>query len=844
MFLLTRSTAPTTVSASGSASPETGRGSGQPGASGQEIDFRFLPALTQPIVPPSPTPAAPTPKGSLAVSLNEDLRASTNGARVWVSWTGPGGTPVTSGASITTGVDGDPLRALAIASGAKRILRPAKTGHDYVYHLAVAGPAGSVTSSATAAFRVRMIDDHEAAIAYTGTWAAAGYRGYLGQSARYSASPGSAATLTFTGRSVAWIGPVGPGRGTASVQVDGANAATVSLAAAHFEPRRVLFVRSWSDSAPHLLRITVVGRQGGPVAIDSFTLLGPPERQPVEPTPEPTPTPDATLPDARLPIRAAFYYGWYPEAWQQQGRSPYSNFHARAGAYDSSDVTLLAGQIQAMRYGRIDASIASWWGPGTRTDGRMSQLLATAHGTGLAWAINDEVEEVADPDVATIAAAIGYIGEHYAKDPAYLRIGGRFVVFVGAGSDDRCALAARWTEANAHRAYLVLPAVPGYAGCADQPDQWYASDPTQADQRVGTSSYAISPGFWRPGEDAKLGRDLTRWSGSVRAMVESGAAFQLINSFNQWGDGSSVESAVEWASSSGFGGYLDALQLDGSITGAGPSGPPPTSGQPDPVLVGAGAIASCGSTNDEATAQILSTVAGTVFTVGDNAFDSGTIEEFRTCYGPSWGAFRDRTRPAAGNREYLTTDAAGYFAYFGSAAGAPGKGYYAYNLGRWRIYVLNSNCSKVGGCGVGSPQETWLRNDLRTHPKACIGAYWQAARFSSGRFVDDGRMQPFWQDLYDHGAEFVINGHDHNYQRYAPMTPAGTVDRVQGIREFIVGTGGNGHTSLGSPAARREAASDEAYGVLRMTLHASGYEWQFLATATAPFEDAGAESCH
>jgi hypothetical protein len=478
----------------------------------------------------------------------------------------------------------------------------------------------------------------------------------------------------------------------------------------------------------------------------------------------------------------------------------------------------------------------------------MPGLLTAARGSGLSWAVNDEVEEVKDLDSDAIAETLRYIADHYANDPAYLRIDGRFVVFVGAAADDGCAMVERWTSANTMRAYLVLPAVPGYAGCASQPDQWYASDPTVADQQAGSSSYAISAGFWRSGEPARLQRDTGRWATSIRAMISSGSRLQLVGTFNQWGDGSSVESASEWASASGYGSYLDALHENGA-NGPSASSPPPGGGPSaspgDPVLVGAGAIASCGNTNDEATANILTTVDGTVFTVGDNAFDSGTLQEFQDCYGASWGAVLDRTRPAVGSREYITPDAAGYFAYFGPAAGPAKKGYYAYDLGHWRIYVLNSNCAKVGGCAAGSPQEKWLRADLAAHKNSCIGAYWQTARFSSGRFGDDPRMQPFWQALYDHGAEFVINGHDHNYQRYVPMTPLGKVDRSKGIREFIVGTGGNGHTSLSTVNPTiREAGSDLAYGVLRLTLHETGYEWQFLATSKAPFTDSGFETCH
>ena len=841
-FVLTRPKPFELGQADASPSPTAAASATPRASSPPTADFRFLPALTPPQVLPTPTPPAPAPSGSIAVGLATQALAPTNAAALSISWTGPDGKPVESGATLKAGVDQGKLRTLPIAPGAARIVRSSATGHDYVYRLDVAGSSGTVGSWAATAFRLSSIDDRDASITYTGAWSAAGFRGYLGQSARFSETPGDTATFTFTGRSVAWVGPVGPGRGVARVQVDGADAGTVSLLAGHYDPRRVLFVRSWPTPGQHQVRITVAGRRGAAVMIDSFTVIGPP-RDPPSDTGPPAP-PEATLPNAKLPLRAAFYYGWYPEAWSQAGSASWSNFHPSAGAYDSSDPKLLAGQVQAMRYGGIGAGIASWWGPGTRTDGRMSELLAAARGTGLAWAVNDEVEEVADPDTATIASTLQYIGDHYADDPAYLRIGGRFVVFVGAAASDGCDMVERWTKANTVHAFLVLPAVKSGAGCASRPDEWYALDPTLSDQQVDQSSYTINAGFWRLGEQARLARDPTRWSQSIKAMVASGARLQLISSFNQWGDGSSVESAVEWASASGYGSYLDALH-DNGAGGPPASSPPASSGPADAVLVGAGAIASCANTNDEATAQIVGAIAGTVFTVGDNAFDSGTLDEYRNCYGPSWGAFLDRTRPSAGTREYTIDGAAGYFTYFGAAAGEPGKGYYAYDLGSWRIYVLNSNCSKIGGCSRGSPQEDWLRADLEAHPNACIGAYWQAARFSSGRFGDDPRFEVFWQDLYDHGAEFVINGHDHNYQRYAAMTPTGKRDSAKGIREFIIGTGGNGHTALKTASvANREAANDKAYGVLRLTLHPTGYEWQFLSTQKTSFEDAGADSCH
>ena len=227
------------------------------------------------------------------------------------------------------------------------------------------------------------------------------------------------------------------------------------------------------------------------------------------------------------------------------------------------------------------------------------------------------------------------------------------------------------------------------------------------------------------------------------------------------------------------------------------SGPAAAQVGGDPVLVGAGDIGSCRSEGDEATADLIAGIEGTVATFGDNAYPRGTAADFARCYDPSWGPFKDRTKPSPGNHEYETAGASGYFDYFGSAAGEPGKGYYAYDLGSWRVISLNSNCSSlVGGCGPGSPQEQWLKAELAAHSNACTLAYWHHPRFSSGVHGDESFVAPFWDDLYQAGAEVVLNGHEHVYERFAPQNPSGQTDSAQGIRQFIVGTGGAEFTEL------------------------------------------------
>jgi hypothetical protein len=264
----------------------------------------------------------------------------------------------------------------------------------------------------------------------------------------------------------------------------------------------------------------------------------------------------------------------------------------------------------------------------------------------------------------------------------------------------------------------------------------------------------------------------------------------------------------------------------------------------DPTLLAAGDIADCDADGDEATAALLDHLPGIVAALGDTVYDSGTAHEFAQCYDPTWGRHKRRTRPAVGNHEYLTSGAAGYFGYFGAAAGDPTQGYYSYELSAWHIVVLNSNCSKVGGCHQGSPQEQWLREDLAANPTACTLAYWHHPRFSFGKYDDNEATRRLWQVLTEHGAEVVLTGHDHNYQRYAPQNADGTRDDARGIRQFVVGTGGKSDYPLGTPPPNVEAFNGETFGILQLSLHATSYDWQFIPIAGQSFTDAGSADCH
>ena len=264
----------------------------------------------------------------------------------------------------------------------------------------------------------------------------------------------------------------------------------------------------------------------------------------------------------------------------------------------------------------------------------------------------------------------------------------------------------------------------------------------------------------------------------------------------------------------------------------------------DPILVGAGDIADCGSGTPAesvaaATATLLDGIPGTVFTAGDNAYNSGTEAEYHNCYDPTWGRHKARTRPTPGNHEYNTPGAAPYYAYFGASAGPVGLGYYSYNRGAWHIVALNSNIE----AGADSAQARWLTADLAAHRTVCTLAYWHHPVFSSGDHGNDPHMREIWRILYAFGADVVINGHEHNYERFAPQSPDGAADSAHGIREFVVGTGGVSLRSVGSPKPNSEVRDDATHGVIKLTLHAASYTWEFVPIAGETFTDTGSAAC-
>jgi hypothetical protein len=259
-----------------------------------------------------------------------------------------------------------------------------------------------------------------------------------------------------------------------------------------------------------------------------------------------------------------------------------------------------------------------------------------------------------------------------------------------------------------------------------------------------------------------------------------------------------------------------------------------------PVLVGAGDIAVCGTKGAAQTAALIDRIPGTVFTAGDNVYGSGTAVEFKQCYEPTWGRFKDRTRPALGNHDILTKKGAPYFVYFGAAAGTPGQGWYSYDLGAWHVVVIDSNTAG----DRTSIQGKWLQADLTAAAAPCTVAIWHHPLFSSGIHGNDRRTYWMWQILYEHGADIVINGHDHDYERFAPQTPEGKLDAAKGIREFVVGTGGGELYPFLFSRRNSEVRNNNTWGVFKLILSPDHYEWEFIPVEGKTFTDSGSLNCH
>lgn len=259
------------------------------------------------------------------------------------------------------------------------------------------------------------------------------------------------------------------------------------------------------------------------------------------------------------------------------------------------------------------------------------------------------------------------------------------------------------------------------------------------------------------------------------------------------------------------------------------------------------------------TAQLLS-AADAVFALGDVQYECAGLSAFSQSYNPTWGQYKSITFPAVGDEVYLRSGTGcgspgneGYFAYFGAASHAESDGYYSFDLGGWHVIVLNSECGSVDrgnaadGCAEGSPQNDWLEADLAVNSEACTLAFMHKRRFSSRKNGEqtDPKMKPFWDDLYAARADVILGGHSHSYERFESQNPSGQAD-PNGIVQFIVGTGGKSHGGLADPAGRlptSETGTSKNFGLLKLTLNPSSYDWKYIVESGSAFSDSGTGNC-
>ena len=598
------------------------------------------------------------------------------------------------------------------------------------------------------------------------------------------------------------------------------------------------------------------------------------------------------------PYYATFFYPWFQNQktdgawgiWNSNGHSAPQNwfsnylpdvdttaFDPASELYSSNDDAVFYWQLRKLAEAKQEVAISSWWGQGHKTDTAFRHIITDVMNRpdnpypNLRWSLYYEAEGQGNPTVATIVNDLNYIKTNYSDQKAYLKVGGKPVVFVYADATDGADMASRWAQARSQTDfYVVLKVYSGYKSDPNQPDSWHQYAPAVRSDNQAPYSFAVSPGFWKDGEAVRLARNLTEFRAAVTNMVNANVTWKLTETWNEWGEGTAVEPGDQVIQTTSGNAtldpngvpfknqYIDALnQLLPALEQG--TGAIATKMQPkiagvanDPLITAAGDI-SYGVDATDSQRQQMQRVADLITSINPSlALALGDISnedpveatDYTVMFDQTWGRFKGIIRPVPGNHDYLDAgnDASDYFDYFGAISN-PTDGYYSYDLGSWHIIAINSNCSKIGGCSVGSPQEKWLRADLEANKaKVCTLAYWHHPRFSSGQHGNFTSMEPIWQALYDYGADIVLNGHDHDYERFALQDPTGNAAPNRGIREFVVGTGGRGLRTFLTTQPNSEARDSSSHGVLKLTLHAGSYDWQF-SPSDGSFTDSGSSNC-
>ena len=557
-------------------------------------------------------------------------------------------------------------------------------------------------------------------------------------------------------------------------------------------------------------------------------------------------TPAARTSAAIRPIRAIFYYPWFPQTWHGN-----DHYDPSLGRYSSDSLRVLNRHFRSMRYARLDAAISSWWGRGTVTGKRLPKVLKAADAHGLAVAPYYEKEYGdKDPPLAALRRDLSYL-KRLSTRPGWLHVSGKPVIFVYNAGKTGCADVTRWRRATRGWSdfYVQMKVFPGYQDCRYQPASWHQYGPATNRSLARPYSFNVSPGFWHHAESSpRLARSLARFKRDLRAQVAGRARWQLVTSFSEWGEGTAVESAKQWASASGHGKYLDAMRrayrpARSRVTA------PARSSAGTTVVWAVGDI--CDDDHEEVdcadVGRLIRRDAATdaVLGLGDLQYEDGTLSDYRRYYDKKMGSgpgLKSKTYPAPGNHEYRSPGAAGYFRYWGARAGRPSRGYYAAKLGSWRLVVANSNCSEAGGCERTSPQGRFLLRQLKRAGRCSVVITHHPA-ISDGVYAPgttDGRQ--LFKLAYEGRAELFLSGHDHEYQRFAPRNKALRVDRRRGVRQFVVGTGGKNLTSFGS-RNRSQYRQNKAFGALRLSLKAGSYSYRFVNVRGVTM-DSGGGRCH
>lgn len=634
------------------------------------------------------------------------------------------------------------------------------------------------------------------------------------------------------------------------------------------------------------------------------------------------------------PYYATFYYPWYKNVasdgkysyWQDNGHTPPSNwfsnflpdvdpsiFDPGEELYSSGDDSVIYWQLKKMAEAKQEVAISSWWGQNHKTDLAFRHLVNDVMGRSdnpypnLRWTIYYEKEGFGNPAVSEIVSDLNYIKTNYGLQPSMLKIDGKPVVFVYADATDAAEMASRWSQARAQTGfYVVLKVYSGYKTDPNQPDSWHQYSPAIRSDSQSSYSFGVSPGFWKDREQVRLPRDITSFRSAVGMMVGSSAMWRLTQTWNEWGEGSSVEPGDQVIQTTSGSATLDPagapfknayVEVLSSLlpslergTGAMLAHNNPNAQvagvTSDPVLAAVGDIA-CGMNSTSAACKqmevsdlIINKInPSAVLALGDLQYEFGEYTNYmyqgdpRIGYDASFGRFKDKTYPTIGNHEYgdsvgssnMTPDcdilqagnpssyACGTFDYFNGKGnlsgqmGERGKGYYAVDVGNWRLYSINSNCQRSGApsCAAGSPQELWFKADLAAHPNNPKLMILHHPYLSSDTRSFDyyTQLHDIWQDFYQAGGDLALVGHSHFYERFAPMNPDRVPDSEKGIRQFIVGTGGRNVYGFGAIKPNSEVRIGSTFGAMKLTLHQTSYEWQFL-DLNGQVLDSGTASSH